>query len=307
MSRVVEIAGNDRHLKLHRGFMVVETHGQELGRIPLDDLSVVLVHGFGVTYSNNLMVELAGRTISVIICDASMNPAALMWPVVSHHRQAERMEAQARASLPLKKRVWQTLVRAKIRNQGRVLRLLDKEHSAVSVLESKVTSGDASNTEAVAARIYWPLLMGPGFKRGREEGGLNNLLNYGYMVLRAATARAVMAAGLNPSFPVHHKNLNNPMRLVDDFMEPFRPVVDMLVHGLAHAGVQEVDRQSKAVLAAVADVDMDADDETSPVFSRLAAVANGFVQVLLGQRKALPSLGEVLPVDVAAMLERGRS
>lgn len=303
MERLVEIAGENRHLKLYRGFLVVESRGDELGRAPLDDLGTVLIHGFGITYSNNLMVALAERGIPVLICNTAMAPAALMWPVVSHHRQAERLEAQTVAGAPLKKRCWRKLIRWKIANQARALDLINGESATVAMLEKKVKSGDVDNTEGQAARRYWPLLLGEHFTRDRNGPAPNGLLNYGYMVLRAATARAVMSAGLHPSFSIHHKNLQNPMRLVDDLMEPFRPAVDLLVHGLVAHGRADVDKMSKAVLAQVGNTMLQTSTGVSPLHVQLKALAHDYVQVLLGLHRGLARHGAVLAVDVAQMLE----
>lgn len=304
MEQLVEIAGDNRHLRLFRGFMVVESKGEELGRTPLEDIGVVLAHGFGLTYSNNLLVALAERGVPVLICNASLAPAALMWPVVSHHRQAERLEAQANVGAPLKKRCWQQVIRWKIANQAHALELLGRNALPVAILMNKVKSGDADNTEGQAARKYWPLLLGPEFFRDRNGPEPNNLLNYGYMVLRSATARAVMAAGLHPSFSIHHKNMNNPMRLVDDLMEPFRPVVDLLVHALVALGRMELDKQAKAVLAQASKELMRTATGHSPVHVLLQNWTHDYVQLLLGLRREIEPLGEVQLPDVAGMLER---
>jgi CRISP-associated protein Cas1 len=224
VGRVVEIASDGRHLAVERGFLTVAEKGAEVGRLPLDDLAAVVANAHGLTYSNNLLVTLATRGVPVVLCGPNHQPAALVWPVDGHHAQAGRMSDQAGASAPLKKRLWQQIVRAKILEQGAALAATGAEPGGFRLLARKVRPGDPDNVEAEAARRYWPLLFGPQFRRDTEGGGLNGLLNYGYAILRAATARAVMAAGLHPSLGLMHSNRGNALVLVDDLMEPFRPI-----------------------------------------------------------------------------------
>lgn len=297
--RIVEVAQDDRHLCKDRGFFVVRTKGEEAGRIPLDAIGTVIASSHGLTCSNNLLVALAERSIPLIVCDRGYRPAAIMWPVVTHHRQAERLEAQVAASTPKKKRLWQQIIQAKIRFQGQALKMLGLDDRKVSLLTKKVGSGDTTNVEAMAARIYFPLLFGKGFRRERDEAGLNALLNYGYMVLRGATARAVMAAGLNPSFPIHHKNLNNPLRLVDDLMEPFRPVVDLHAFALARKGILEVKPDSKKELAKACEADMEGQQGVSPVSECLKNLANSLAQALMDPRLQLELPQKIKPLNLS--------
>lgn len=297
IGRVVEIAQDGRHLCKERGFLVVKAGRGEAGRVPLNDIGVLIANAYGLTYSNNLLVALAERSVPVILCDNRHAPVALVWPMVSHHRQAERFEAQAAAGAPLKKRFWRQLIRAKIRFQAETLARTGKNPAPVAMLEQKVRSGDSGNMEAAAARLYFPLLFGSDFRRDRKRPGLNAMLNYGYTILRAATARAVMGAGLHPSFPLHHKNLNNPMRLVDDLMEPFRPLVDLRVHALAGQGQTEVLPESKRELAGICDMDMETERGRSPISECLKTLASSLVQALLGQRKELALPEDISPRD----------
>lgn len=274
IGRVVEIATDRRHLALSRGFMTVSTDGAEVGRVPLDDIGVLLCHAHGLTYSNNLLVELSRRGTAVVLCGPDHMPLAWVWPLDGHHVQAMRMRHQLEAEEPLKKRLWQTLVRAKIRQQGAVLERVGKPHGAFDLLARQVRSGDPENIEAQAARRYWPLLMGEAFRRDRQADDANAMLNYGYTVLRSGVARAVVVAGLHPSIGLHHANRGNPMCLVDDLMEPFRPLVDFLVVGLAAGGETVVTPAVKASLAGVLSLDVTTARGTTPVgicLERLAA------------------------------------
>lgn len=293
VGRVVEVATDGRHLAVDRGFMTVAEKGSELGRVALDDLAAVVANAHGLTYSNNLLVTLATRGVPIVLCGPNHRPAAIVWPVDGHHAQSGRMSDQANASAPLKKRLWQQIVQAKILAQGATLAAVGAEAGGFRLLARKVRAGDPGNVEAEAARRYWPLLLGSDFRRDQDGGGLNGLLNYGYAVLRAATARAVMAAGLHPSLGLMHSNRGNAMVLVDDLMEPFRPVVDREVHRLKGDGATEVTSETKAALARTMIIDLPADEGLSPVMTCLERLANSLAKAYAGEagRLILPKPG----------------
>ena len=283
LGRVVDLETDGRHLSLHRGFLVVSEGGEEVGRVGLDGVAAVVANAHGLTYSNNALVTLAERGVATILCGPNHRPAALVWPVEGHHAQAGRMSDQARAGAPLKKRLWARIVRAKILAQGATLAAAGARHGGFLLLSRKVRSGDTGNVEAEAARRYWRLLMGPDFRRDRDAGGANGLLNYGYAVLRAAVARAVMAAGLHPSLGLMHANRGNAMVLVDDLMEPFRPVVDLEVWRLVRDGVEEVDRDAKTTLARVAILDLPTAAGMSPVTVCAERLAQSLARAYAGE------------------------
>jgi CRISPR-associated protein Cas1 len=287
VGRVVEVATDGRHLAVDRGFLTVAEKGAEIGRVPLDDLAAVVANAHGITYSNNLLVTLATRGVPVVLCGPNHRPAALVWPVDGHHAQAGRMSDQAAASAPLKKRLWQQIVQAKILAQGAALAAVGAEAGGFRLLARKVRPGDPDNVEAEAARRYWPLLLGSDFRRDTDGGGLNGLLNYGYAVLRAATARAVMAAGLHPSLGLMHANRGNALVLVDDLMEPFRPLVDRTVHRLKGEGIIEVTADAKAALARVMIVDLPADEGMSPLMTCLERLAGSLAKAYAGETAQL--------------------
>ena len=293
IGRVIEIASEGCHLARSRGFMTVTRDGAEEGRVPLDDVGVLLCNGRGLTYSNSLMTELARRGAAVVLCGNDYLPAAWIWPLEGHHVQALRMRCQLEASLPLRKRLWQSVVRAKIGQQARVLELLGISGGGLEALARRVRSGDPDNIEAQAARRYWPLLMGGYFRRDRFGGMANRSLNYGYTVLRAAVARAVVAAGLHPSLGIHHSNRANAMCLVDDLIEPFRPLVDYTVVGLAGhdknvvlSNAKDLGRgpldglttEAKRALAAVLKMDMATDRGTTPLQTCIERAAQSLAQ-----------------------------
>lgn len=266
MDRIVDITTDNVHLRAHRGFIIVMLGERELGRIALDDVAALIVHAHGVTWTTSLAVRLAERGAVMVLCAANHAPVAWILPVEGHHAQNARMRAQWNAPLPLSKQAWKALVVAKIACQASLLSACGRqEGEALGLLARRVRSGDPDNLEAQAARRYWPVLMGPDFRRDRSSGGVNALLNYGYTVLRAATARAVLASGLHPTIGVHHANRLNAFALADDLMEPFRPFVDAVVHQLVNEGQDVLDGATKARLAALLATDVDLAGMTSPL------------------------------------------
>lgn len=256
MDRIVDIATDGRHLSAYRGFLIVSEDRVEVGRIPLDDVAAVIVHAHGVTWSTNLVVALAERGGIMLLCGPNHAPVAVCLPLDGHHAQNGRMRAQWEAGKPLTKQLWRKLVIAKIRWQAAVLEANGKPASAFDLLARRVGSGDPENVEAQAARRYWPLLMGEAFRRDRDAGGANGLLNYGYTVLRSMCARAVVAAGLHPSIGVHHANRGNAFALADDLIEPFRPLADALTLRLIARGVETVTPEAKRAFAGLIAVDL---------------------------------------------------
>ncbi|MDA0791919.1 MAG: type II CRISPR-associated endonuclease Cas1 [Proteobacteria bacterium] len=294
IGRVVEIVSEGCHLSRARGLMTVTKDGEEQGRVPLDDIGVLLCNARGLTYSNGLLVELAQRNVPVVLCGTQYQPVAWLWPLEGHHVQAMRMRSQLESSLPLRKRMWQAIVRAKITGQRNVLDLLQLPIDGFDALARKVRSGDPENIEAQAARRYWPLLFGKSFRRGRHEGGPNDLLNYGYAVLRSSVARAIVSAGLHPSIGIHHSNQFNAMCLVDDLMEPFRPVVDYTVVRLVASGDDKVDTGTKQRLAEVLVQDMVTDRGTTPLQTCIDRAAQSLAQSYEAGKPDLTFPGKLL-------------
>jgi len=169
--------------------MVVRSAEEEIGRVPLADMEALILNSPAATITGKLLVALSERGIAVSLCGANQAPTAMLWPVAGHHEQARRMGIQAEAGKPLKKRLWQQIVRAKVRAQGAVVARLGGASAPFERLARSVRSGDPENIEAQAARRYWPLVMGRGFRRETGGNGANALLNYGYGVLRSGVAR----------------------------------------------------------------------------------------------------------------------
>lgn len=306
VGRIVEIADDKRHLFVHRGFMVVrDTDGErkELGQIPLDDIAAVIANAHGLTYTNNLLVALAERGAPFVLCGPNHNAVGMLLTLDGHHVQAKRIEAQIAARLPLNKRLWATLVKSKLEQQAAALEAAGAPATPLWTLVHKVKSGDSGNIEAQGARRYWNLLMGKDFRRDQNADGVNAQLNYGYTILRSATARAVVAAGLHPSIGLHHSNDGNPMRLVDDLIEPFRPIVDFKVWQLQGVGEKQVTPESKRALVHVLYDDMQTKAGTTPVMVCIQRLAVSLAQVYLNERDKLELPLPGLPLALNASLD----
>lgn len=305
LGRIIEVAEDNRHLSVHRGFLVVRTSDderKELGQVPLDDIAAVIANAHGLSYTNNVLISLSERGAPFVLCAANHNAVGMLLPIDGNYEQARRIEAQTHASLPTNKRLWTTLVRAKLEQQAGALGATGGNPRLIQALLPKVKSGDPSNIEAQAAKRYWSALFGSEFRRDKEAGGSNALLNYGYTVLRSAMARAVVAVGLHPSIGLHHSNDTNAMRLVDDLMEPFRPLVDLKVWQLLRNQENSVTPESKRGLVRVLYDDMQTASGVTPVSVGMQKLAVSLAQVYLGQREKLDLPLPNLPLALANSL-----
>ena len=249
LGHIVELATDGGRLGVDRGFLTI-TSDTAKGRIPIDDVEAVIASAQGLLYSNSALAALAERGAPLVIVGRDYAPAAVLMPMSGHFQQGVRMAAQASAAKPVNKRLWAQIVRAKIIAQAEALDRVGASSARLRRLAEAVRSGDPDNCEAQAAQAYWTAFMGKDFRRNRTAGGVNAFLNYGYAVLRAATARAIAGAGLHPSLSIHHQSRGEALRLADDLMEPFRPAVDLIARRLRDEGVTEVAPAAKAQLAA---------------------------------------------------------
>lgn len=254
--RILEIQTPGKRLKVDRGALQVLDGKEVLSRVPIDDIEVLLLSNPAVTISGVVIERLLKRNVAIIFCDSTFCPSGTLIKLQRHREAGKRLELQAAASLPLKKRLWQQVVKAKVLNQAGLLKAFEIENEALTSLIKKVGSGDPGNIEAQAARRYWPLLLGDEFTRRRMAGGYNALLNYGYTVLRACVNRAVVAAGLHTAFAIHHSATGNPAALVDDLMEPYRPLIDLVVKQHAVWGLSDLTPEVKQELVAVLKADI---------------------------------------------------
>lgn len=296
LPRIVEIATPGRRVRLERGFLAISDASGDIGQIGLDTITAVMTTTPAVSFTGQALAALAERGAPVVLCGPDFRPASYLLPVTGHHAHGTRLEAQAAASLPKRKRLWQQIVRAKLASQADALARIGQPDAPLRALIRTVGSGDPTNREATGAQRYWPAFMGKGFRRDREEPGANAMLNYGYTVLRAATARAVVAAGLHPALGLQHKSRGDGLRLADDLMEPFRAAVDLTVRELIAAGEEGVSPQTKPALVRVLALDYRTEDGVMPLSSLLSRTATQLAQVFAGERRRLTFPKQMIPL-----------
>jgi CRISPR-associated protein Cas1 len=248
IKRVVDVSSRS-FLQLKQGQLIVNQNGEVIAKIPVEDLGVLILQHSAITITQSLIVCCQKHNVVIVFCDEKHLPYSVIFPLVEGNSlHSKIIRKQIKIPLPRSKRIWQSVVSAKIKNQAKTLLKEGVKDSQLDRMSKMVKSGDPSNIEAQAARRYWTLLFGKNFRRNRGEEGINSLLNYGYSIVRAMTARAIVAGGLHPALGIHHKNQYNGLNLADDLMEPFRPWVDSLVLGLSKNEINSVNIHSKKVL-----------------------------------------------------------
>lgn len=216
--------------------------------VPIEDIGFVILEHQQTNITLPLLNALSDNNVAVIFCGDNFMPNAMLMNLDSNKTQGESYRTQIEASEPLKKGLWKQIVEAKIRNQASLLNKLGKNGERLKPYYTNVKSGDVDNREGVAAKIYWRELFGEGFIRSREGAEPNNMLNYGYTLLRAAVARSLMGSGLFPAFGIFHRNRYNAFPLADDIMEPYRPYVDEIVFDLYANGERKLTKDVKSQL-----------------------------------------------------------
>ncbi len=216
--------------------------------VPIEDIGFVILEHQQTNITLPLLNALSDNNVAVIFCGDNFMPNAMLMNLDSNKTQGESYRAQIEASEPLKKGLWKQIVEAKIRNQAALLNKLGKNGERLKPYYTNVKSGDSDNREGVAAKIYWGELFGEDFIRSREGVEPNNMLNYGYTLLRAAVARSLMGSGLFPAFGIFHRNRYNAFPLADDIMEPYRPYVDEIVFDLYANGERKLTKDVKSRL-----------------------------------------------------------
>jgi CRISPR-associated protein Cas1 len=296
--KTVEFTTPGTRLSVAHRQLVIERPDMPKATLPIEDLGVVIVDDVRATYTQAVFIELLAAGATVMVTARDHLPAGMMLPLDAHHVQTERHLAQVEAGEPVKKRAWQALIQTKIAQQGIVLAHFTGDNGGLAAMAQRVKSGDPDNLEAQAAQRYWPRLFGKEFRRDREADGVNALLNYGYAVIRAATARAIVASGLIPSLGVFHRNRGNPFCLADDLLEPYRPYVDWRVRLLVNERDGEVpnmdDRSARAALLSLFNETIVVGGRRTPLLLALHASAASLCRALTGGGRAL-ALPEGLP------------
>ncbi len=259
---------------------------------PIEDLGVVVLDNKQITITSGAMEALLENNCALITCDSKSMPVGLMLPLYGNTTQNERFREQLAASVPLKKQLWQQTVQAKINNQAAALAICTGEESkCMRVWANDVRSGDPDNLEARAAAYYWRTLFSDldGFTRDREGIPPNNLLNYGYAILRAIVARGLVASGLLPTLGIHHHNRYNAYCLADDIMEPYRPYVDKLVFDLYQRQRKEVSltKETKVALLAIPTLDVRISKKRSPLMVAVGQTTSSLYKCFSGELRRI--------------------
>lgn len=259
---------------------------------PIEDLGIVVLDHKQITITSGLLESLLENNCAVITCDSKSMPVGLMLPLYGNTTQNERFRQQLDASLPLKKQLWQQTIKMKIDNQASVLKYcLGEEMKCMRIWADEVKSGDSDNLEARAAAFYWKNLFAGivGFTREREGIPPNNLLNYGYAILRAVVARALVTSGLLPTLGIHHHNRYNAYCLADDIMEPYRPYIDELVFGLVKMyGVNlELTKEIKSHLLVIPTLEVNIGGKRSPLMVAVGQTTASLYKCFSGELRRI--------------------
>lgn len=291
--------GNPARLSLRLGQLVIKRKspdgGEQEDTRPVEDLGAVIIDNPQVTFTSGIIDALLANNCAVVTCDSRHMPSGLFLPLDGHTTQSERFREQISASVPLLKQLWQQTVKCKIKNQACILeKCIGEKHPCMHRWSDDVKSGDAGNMEARAAAYYWKCmyLAIDGFVRGRDGIPPNNLLNYGYAVLRAIVARALVGSGLLPTLGIHHHNRYNAFCLADDIMEPYRPYVDELVFNMFHkyasqGEMEDITREMKAELLSVATVDVNIGGKTHPLMVAADITASSLRKCFSGELRRI--------------------
>lgn len=260
--------------------------------IPIEDIGVVILDNRRITITSGVMEALLENNCAIITCNQKSMPVGLLLPLCGNTTQNERFRSQIDASLPLRKQLWQQTIKQKILNQEYVLRTnTDKETNCMRVWSNDVRSGDPDNLEARAAAYYWKNVFTnyPNFVRDREGTPPNNLLNYGYAILRAIIARALVGSGLLPTLGIHHHNRYNAYCLADDIMEPYRPYIDQLVLDIiqCNSEISDITRDLKMQLLGIPMLDVVINGKRSPLMIAAQQTTASLARCFAGENKRI--------------------
>lgn len=292
--------GNPAKLRLELQQMVVETLEGGTKPVPVEDIGVLVLDHPQITLTNALLGYLLGHNVAVVNCGENHHPQGMFLPMEGHTQLSGISRCQIEATKPLKKQLWQQTVQAKIHNQGALMRLHHLPYQKMRRYADAVRTADKTDLEGVAAAHYWQYLYKDEvelFIRDRGGAPPNNLLNYGYAILRAITARALVSSGLLPVIGLHHRNQYNAFCLADDVMEPYRPYVDQIVKQLLAEYqmnlLQELNKELKARLLQLPTVEVKIDKERSPLMVAMHRTTASLAKCFTGEKRTLlyPELG----------------
>ncbi len=259
--------------------------------VPVEDLGMIILEHQQITLTHYLLDKLVANNTAVVTCGETKHPTGMMLSLEGNTLQSERFAAQIAATEPLKKQLWQQTVKAKISNQAAILNHWKIGNNYLTKLAASVKSGDPDNNEAKAAVYYWSNLFPKEWNFYRKREGLppNNLLNYGYAILRATVARSLVGAGLLPTFGIFHRNRYNAYCLADDIMEPYRPYVDFIVRSIIDktSAVETLTQELKVQLLKLPTIDVLLDAEQSPLMIATQRTAASLAKCYLGEQRKI--------------------
>lgn len=269
--------------------MVVDREGFDLAAVPIEDIGVLILDHPQITHTQGLLAACSENNVALLVCSEKHLPSAILLPLEGNSLHSKIIAQQAQVTEPTCKRLWQAIVRAKIREQAKALLLSTGDDSPLPAYAKRVKSGDTENIEGQAARIYWQKLFGQDFRRDPKTPGINILLNYGYAVMRAAVARAIVSTGLHPSLGLHHHNQYNSFCLADDLVEPLRPAVDLKVYELCKKLPEEpaLTTENKRVLLETLSADCVMNGQRLPLMTSLHHYAASVRKVICGEHKRM--------------------
>jgi CRISPR-associated protein Cas1 len=288
IKKIIEISQQRTALSIKLGQLILKREDGQ-NSIPCEDIGILLVDNQATNYTHCVFTELLKCGAAVVLCDDSHLPAGMLLPIESNSIQTQRCTQQIKAKEPLKKKLWQQIVRAKIKHQAKIVKDNTQIYKAVTALISQVRSGDPDNIEAQASKKFWSAyLQDVLFRRDAEGKPPNNLLNYGYMVMRAAVARAICSAGLLPSVGLHHRNKYNAFCLADDLVEPFRGYVEVKVREIVQSeDWEELTQPIKARLLEVLYEEVEIAGYKGPLMVGLHRTAASLVRCFCGEQKEI--------------------
>ena len=282
--------GSPAHLSTENEQLVINREGEKDVTIPIEDIAYLILEHYKISITKTIIQKLAINNTAVIVTDEKHMPTRWLMPLQGNSTQSKVFQAQSKASESLKNRLWKQIIKAKINNQARLLRSHDIGNNTLILHAKKVKNGDPDNREAQAAKYYWKYLFSPfNFKRERFGGPPNNLLNYGYSILRAMVGRSLVSSGLLPSIGIHHRNQYNSFPLADDIMEPFRPFVDEIVLNLALSDEKnlELTKETKRKLLDIPTMDVQIKNEHRSMMNALSLSTASLARCFLLEQREI--------------------
>ncbi len=281
--------GNPCYLSKKQNQLSVELEDKTVKTVPVEDIGIVILDHYQIKITQVALQALVANNVAVLINDAAHLPLGLLLPMASHSTYTENLSFQVNASKPLKKNLWQQTIKKKILNQAALLGRLEIDTERMQYWASQVKSGDPDNYEARAAAYYWKTIFDRKFKRGRYGEPPNNLLNYGYAILRAVVARSLVASGMLPALGIHHRNKYDAYCLADDIMEPYRPYVDWNVLSIIEPDSfdGELTTEVKRQLLEIPVTDIRINGNNSPLMAGTQQTTASLMQCFEGQSRKI--------------------